>query len=209
MRDCPVCLRKEFRVGGFKQISTDPRKVCATDLRSLQVRCREQALGDATLNETPDELAINTIRLLAVDAIQQAKSGHPGTPMDAAPTAYVLWQRFLRYDPVAPDWMNRDRFVLSSGHASVLLYTLIHLSGIKAPDGTDAGTVPSFGVMRRWPLLGADHWRGRISVRNRNPGYHYRRRTELGAADRRHVATNASAAICSFAGSPGNWRFLP
>lgn len=73
----------------------------------------------------------------------------------------------------------------------------------------DDGTVPSFGVMRRWPLTGADHWRGRISVRNRNPGYHYRRRTELGAADRRHVATNASAAICSFAGSPGNWRFLP
>jgi len=90
------------------------------------------------VNETPDELAINTIRILAVDAIQQAKSGHPGTPMDAAPTAYVLWQRFLRYDPAAPDWMNRDRFILSSGHASALLYCLIHLAAIKAPDGTDA-----------------------------------------------------------------------
>ena len=90
------------------------------------------------MNETPDELAINTIRILAVDAIQKAKSGHPGTPLDAAPTAYVLWQRFLRYDPAAPDWMNRDRFILSSGHASALLYCLIHLAGIKAPDGTDA-----------------------------------------------------------------------
>src|SRR5580704_2275245 len=79
-----------------------------------------------------DQLAINTMRMLAVDAIQKAKSGHPGTPMDAAPTAYTLWQRVLRYDPADPGWMNRDRFVLSSGHASMLLYSLIHLSGIKA-----------------------------------------------------------------------------
>ena len=61
-----------------------------------------------------DQLAINTIRMLAVDAVQKAKSGHPGTPMDAAPTAYTLWQRVLRYDPADPDWINRDRFVLSS-----------------------------------------------------------------------------------------------
>jgi transketolase len=101
------------------------------------------------LNETPDQLAINTIRILAVDAVQQAKSGHPGTPMDAAPTAYVLWQRFLRYDPVAPDWMNRDRFVLSSGHASALLYSLIHLSGIKAADGTDAVTLNDLATFRQ------------------------------------------------------------
>ena len=79
-----------------------------------------------------DQLAINTIRMLAVDAVQKANSGHPGTPMDAAPTAYVLWQRFLRYDPADPQWLNRDRFVLSSGHASMLLYSLIHLAGIKA-----------------------------------------------------------------------------
>jgi transketolase len=101
------------------------------------------------LNETPDELAINTIRMLAVDAVQQAKSGHPGTPMDAAPTAYVLWQRFLRYNPVAPDWMNRDRFILSAGHASALLYSLIHLSGIKAPDGTDAVTLNDLKTFRQ------------------------------------------------------------
>jgi transketolase len=77
-----------------------------------------------------DQLAINTIRLLAADAVQKAKSGHPGTPMDAAPTAYTLWQRYLRYDPAAPEWMNRDRFVLSEGHASMLLYALIHLAGV-------------------------------------------------------------------------------
>jgi transketolase len=79
-----------------------------------------------------DQLAINTIRMLSVDAVQKAKSGHPGTPMDAAPTAYTLWQRILRFDPKNPDWINRDRFVLSSGHASMLLYSLIHLGGVKA-----------------------------------------------------------------------------
>ena len=69
--------------------------------------------------------------MLAIDAVQKAKSGHPGTPMGAAPTAYTLWQRFLRYDPAAPGWMNRDRFVLSGGHASMLLYALLHLSGVR------------------------------------------------------------------------------
>jgi transketolase len=79
-----------------------------------------------------DQLTINTIRMLAVDAVQKAKSGHPGTPMDAAPTAFTLWQRVLRYDPADPEWINRDRFVLSAGHASMLLYSMIHLTGIKA-----------------------------------------------------------------------------
>ncbi len=79
-----------------------------------------------------DQLAINTIRTLSIDAVQKASSGHPGTPMDAAPTAYCLWQRFLRYDPDDPRWLNRDRFVLSNGHASMLLYSLIHLAGVKA-----------------------------------------------------------------------------
>jgi transketolase len=78
-----------------------------------------------------DRLSINTIRLLAADAVQKAKSGHPGTPMGAAPTAYTLWQRQLRYDPAAPEWMNRDRFVLSVGHASMLLYALLHLAGVR------------------------------------------------------------------------------
>ncbi|TXT20833.1 MAG: transketolase [Gallionellaceae bacterium] len=79
-----------------------------------------------------DQLCINTLRTLSIDAVQQAQSGHPGTPMGAAPTAYCLWQRFLRYDPQDPNWPNRDRFVLSSGHASMLLYSLLHLCGVKA-----------------------------------------------------------------------------
>jgi len=82
--------------------------------------------------ERMDQLCINTIRTLAIDAIQKARSGHPGTPMGAAPVAYWLWQRFLRFDPEDPIWPNRDRFVLSAGHASILLYALLHLSGVKA-----------------------------------------------------------------------------
>src|SRR5213083_1693049 len=79
-----------------------------------------------------DQLCINTIRTLSMDAIQQANSGHPGTPMALAPVAYCLWQRFLRFDPQDPIWPNRDRFVLSIGHASMLLYSLLHLTGVKA-----------------------------------------------------------------------------
>ena len=81
-----------------------------------------------------EQLAINTIRTLSIDAIQKANSGHPGTPMALAPVAYVLWQRFLRFDPAEPIWPNRDRFVLSAGHASMLLYALLHLTGVKAVD---------------------------------------------------------------------------
>src|SRR6202140_1954710 len=78
-----------------------------------------------------DQLCINTIRTLAMDAVQQANSGHPGTPMALAPVAYALWQRFLRFDPEGPIWPNRDRSVLSNGHASMLLYSLLHLAGVK------------------------------------------------------------------------------
>ncbi len=86
-----------------------------------------------TVNSTQlDELCINTIRTLSMDAVQQANSGHPGTPMAMAPVAYCLWQRFLRFDPDNPMWVNRDRFVLSAGHASMLLYSLLHLTGVKA-----------------------------------------------------------------------------
>ena len=82
--------------------------------------------------EQLDQLCINTIRTLSMDAVQQANSGHPGTPMALAPVAYCLWQRFLRFDPQDPIWPNRDRFVLSIGHASMLLYSLLHLTGVKA-----------------------------------------------------------------------------
>ncbi len=79
-----------------------------------------------------EQTAINTIRTLSMDAVQAANSGHPGTPMALAPVAYCLWQRFLRYDPEDPIWPNRDRFVLSCGHASMLLYSMLHLTGVKA-----------------------------------------------------------------------------
>ncbi|MGH7077535.1 MAG: transketolase, partial [Acetobacteraceae bacterium] len=88
-----------------------------------------------------DTLAVNTVRMLAVDAVQKAKSGHPGTPLDAAPAAYALWQRILRYDPARPGWPDRDRFVLSCGHASALLYALIHLAGVRTEDGQEAVTL--------------------------------------------------------------------
>ncbi len=78
-----------------------------------------------------DTVCINTIRTLSMDAVQKAKSGHPGTPMGLAPAAYALWNQVLRYDPADPHWPNRDRFVLSAGHASMLLYSLIHLAGLK------------------------------------------------------------------------------
>ncbi|TMK75631.1 MAG: transketolase [Actinobacteria bacterium] len=81
-----------------------------------------------------DTLCINTIRTLSIDAIQKANSGHPGTPMAMAPVAYTLWQRFLRFDPSDPIWPNRDRFVLSAGHASMLLYSLLHLAQVEAVD---------------------------------------------------------------------------
>src|SRR6201984_176045 len=79
-----------------------------------------------------DELSVNTIRTLCMDGVQQANSGHPGTPMAMAPAAYALWQYQLRFDPNHPIWPNRDRFVLSIGHASMLLYSLLHLAGVKA-----------------------------------------------------------------------------
>ena len=79
-----------------------------------------------------DQVSINTIRTLAMDAVQQANSGHPGTPMAMAPVAYCLWQNFLRFDPDDPIWPNRDRFVLSAGHASMLLYAVLHLAQVKA-----------------------------------------------------------------------------
>lgn len=83
---------------------------------------------------SPARLAIDTIRTLAMDAVQKANSGHPGTPMALAPIAHTLWTRFLRYDPGAPDWPNRDRFVLSCGHASMLLYALLHLADVREID---------------------------------------------------------------------------
>ena len=86
----------------------------------------------AVPQQTLDQLCINTIRTLSIDAVQQANSGHPGAPMGLAPVVYSLWQYFLRYDPADPLWPNRDRFVLSAGHASMLLYSTLHLAGVRA-----------------------------------------------------------------------------
>jgi len=80
-----------------------------------------------------DQMCINTIRFLSVDAVQKANSGHPGLPMGAAPMAYVLWTRHLRHNPANPEWADRDRFVLSAGHGSMLLYSLLHLTGYDLP----------------------------------------------------------------------------
>ena len=88
--------------------------------------------NQARSSSEADVLAINTIRTLSMDAVQAANSGHPGTPMALAPVAYTLWQRYLRFDPQDPIWPNRDRFVLSAGHASTLLYSLLHLTGVRA-----------------------------------------------------------------------------
>src|SRR5262245_54680870 len=86
-----------------------------------------------TLTDTKlDQLCINTIRTLSIDAVQQAKSGHPGTPMALAPLVYTIWNRILRFDPQDPIWPNRDRFILSNGHASMLLWSALHLSGTRA-----------------------------------------------------------------------------
>src|SRR5947207_13506354 len=90
--------------------------------------------GMTTPRGSIDEICVNTIRTLCIDAVQKAKSGHPGTPMAMAPVVYTLWQDFLRFDPDDPIWPNRDRFVLSNGHASTLLYSMLHLTGVKSVD---------------------------------------------------------------------------
>jgi transketolase len=85
------------------------------------------------MSESLDQLCVNAIRMLSVDAVEKAKSGHPGAPMGLAPTAYVLWTRFLRHNPRNPSWPDRDRFVLSAGHASMLIYSMLHLTGYDLP----------------------------------------------------------------------------
>ena len=122
-----------------------------------------------------DRLAIDTIRTLSIDAVQQANSGHPGAPMGAAPMAYVLWTRFLRHAPTHPEWPDRDRFVLSAGHASMLLYSLLHLTGYDLP-------LDELKAFRQWgsrtpgpPGIGPDAG-GRGDDRAARPGLRQRGR---------------------------------
>jgi transketolase len=119
-------------------------------------------------NSQIDQLCINTIRTLSIDAVQQANSGHPGTPMGMAPLVYCLWQRFLRFDPKDPIWPNRDRFVLSAGHASMLLYSMLHLAGVVAVD-------PQYEIVGR-PTVSLDdikHFRQLDSRCPGHPEYHW------------------------------------
>src|ERR1043166_3826639 len=85
------------------------------------------------MSDQLDQLCINTVRFLSVDAVQKAKSGHPGMPLGAAPMAYALWTRLLKHNPRNPGWFDRDRFVLSAGHGSMLLYSLLYLTGYDLP----------------------------------------------------------------------------
>jgi transketolase len=101
---------------------------------SVEAATKEVGVTTTATRSDLDLLSVNTIRTLCMDAVQRANSGHPGTPMGIAPVAYTLWQRFLRFDPQDPIWPNRDRFVLSEGHASALLWALLHLTGVRAVD---------------------------------------------------------------------------
>ena len=92
-----------------------------------------------------DPLCINTIRTLAMDAVQKANSGHPGLPMGMAPAAYLLFQRVMRHNPADPHWPDRDRFVLSAGHGSVLLYVILHLSRLRRCHSTSSSASASGG----------------------------------------------------------------
>jgi transketolase len=97
-----------------------------------------------------DRLCVNTIRFLSIDAIQKADSGHPGLPLGAASFAYVLWTRFLKHNPSNPTWFDRDRFVLSAGHGSMLLYSLLHLTGYNLP-------IEQIKQFRQWGSLTPGH----------------------------------------------------
>ena len=110
-----------------------------------------------------DTLCINTIRTLAIDAVQQANSGHPGAPMGLAAVGYSLWQDFLRYDPQAPLWPNRDRFVLSAGHASMLLYAILHLTGVRAANAE--------GKVSKDPTVSLDEIKRFRQLGSRTPGH--------------------------------------
>lgn len=115
-------------------------------MSSPQSPASTRAELDKTGRPHHEELCVNTIRTLAMDAVQKANSGHPGTPMALAPVAYTLWQDFLRYDPADPLWPNRDRFVLSAGHASMLLYSLLHLAGVKRLDHGKPTDMPAVSL---------------------------------------------------------------
>ena len=133
-----------------------------------------------------DQLCINTIRTLSLDAVQKANSGHPGLPLGAAPMAYVLWTRFLKHNPKNPKWENRDRFLLSAGHGSMLLYSLLYLTGYdlsldelknfrqwgsKTPGHPEYGLTPGVEITTgHWArgLLTVSEWRWALPISPRS-----------------------------------------
>ena len=122
--------------------------------------------ADSPADHTPlpiDQLTIDTIRTLAIDAVEKANSGHPGTPMALAPVGYTLWRDYLRYDPAVPDWPNRDRFVLSVGHASMLLYAILHLAGVAEVDAA--------GRKTGHPAVSLDDIKQFRQLRSKTPGH--------------------------------------
>ena len=146
-------------------------------------------MSDQKITQT----AINTIRTLSMDAVQQANSGHPGTPMSMAPVVYCLWQRFLAFDPEHPIWPGRDRFVLSAGHASMLLYSMLHLTGVKAVN-------PEYEVVGK-PSVSLDDIKSFRQLGSRCPGhpeYHWTTGVETTTGPLgQGVATSVGMAIAS------------
>jgi transketolase len=132
--------------------STSPRIRSQPKIR-LQPKIRSQRREER--GRDLDLLCIDTIRTLAMDAVQKANSGHPGTPMALAPVAYTLWQRVLRFDCDDPSWPNRDRFVLSNGHASMLLYALLHLAGVRERSGDRTGAAVTLDDIKQFRQLGS------------------------------------------------------
>jgi len=102
------------------------------------------------MSQSIEQLCVNAIRMLSVDAVEKAKSGHPGAPMGLAPTAYLLWTGFMKYNPRNPSWPDRDRFVLSAGHGSMLLYSMLYLTGYDVP-------LDQIKQFRQWGSLTPGH----------------------------------------------------
>ena len=117
------------RIGGNVDEKTDEQTGGAAEASAAIAEAESHNEPKSGSKDKLEELCVNTIRFLAIDGVEKAKSGHPGAPMGMADMAFVLWTEFMRHDPKQPSWQDRDRFVLSAGHASMLLYSMLHLTG--------------------------------------------------------------------------------
>ena len=151
-RHRPRFARRHPRVGRRpRRAGTDVPGPAALDRAAARQGNLKDSADDRHASST--ELAINTIRTLSIDAVQAANSGHPGTPMALAPLVYTIWNRVMRFDPQDPIWPNRDRFVLSNGHASMLLWSVLHLTGTQAVNADYETARQAVGHARRHPPL--------------------------------------------------------